>query len=312
MSKISYSGYKKYIQCPQLYKFHYEDRLRPINTTSDLVFGVAIDKALNAMLLETDNPFDVFKAAFEWKDLKNVFWDKKDLQFEMFTDEQLHALASDPDEYLIWAGLRIKGRLMLEAYRDLILPKIRSVISVQKNLGNRSGVLDAILDMKEYGIVLIDHKTSRMPYQPDAIENDTQLALYSIDQGISKVGYIVLNKTFKFVKICKRCGKDGSNSLHKTCNWDVDGTRCHGSFDRKPDMSKIIQVIIQDSPQINKDLITESIELVENCINKKQYYRNLSACGNMYGKRCPYFNKCWKNSDEGLEVKQETKEKKDE
>lgn len=308
MSKISYSAYKKFIQCPQLYKYHYDERLRPTQVSADLVFGVAIDRALNALLLKTGDPVEVFQNEFEWKHLSSIVWDKKDLQFEMFTTEDLHYLSDHPDEYLIYACLRRKGRVMIEAYIEYVLPKIQEVRSVQKELDSRPGILDAILTIDDHGLVLADHKTSRMPYKEDAIEQDTQLALYSRDQNIQKVAYIVLNKTFKFQKLCTKCGSDGTSGLHKTCANILSGERCHGEFKRAVDKSKIIQLIVQDSPKINADLIEESITIVEEHIKNKQYYRNLGACGNMYGKRCPYYNKCWKNDDTGLTVSPETKE----
>lgn len=310
MSKLSYSGYKKYLQCPQLYAYHYEDRLRPTQIGSELMFGVAIDKALNALLLKESDPVKVFQSEFEWEKLSSVIWNPKDLQFEVFTEDQLKDLGDKPDDYLNWACLRIKGRVMIEAYVEYMLPLIKEVHSVQKELSSRSGILDAVLTIDGYGLVLADHKTSRMPYPPDAIENDTQLALYAKDQNIKKVGFIVLNKTLKFNKTCLQCGRDGSTTSHKTCSAEIAGKRCHGSFQRRIDTSKIIQLIVQDTPEINQTLITESIEKVEECIGKKMFYKNLSACGNQYGKRCPYFNKCWKNDDTGLETKQETKETK--
>lgn len=288
-------------------KYHSVDKLRPIKTSADLALGVAIDKALNCLLLKTADPIEVFQNEFEWDKLPNTHWDTKDLQFELFTPEELHYLAEKPEEYLIYACLRRKGRVMIEAYIDYMLPKIKEVHSVQKELNNRPGVLDAILTIDGYGYVLADHKTSRQPYQNDAIKNDTQLALYASDQNIQTVAYIVLNKTLRFIKICTKCGADGSSGQHKTCSVEISGQRCHGAFQRQVDKSKIIQLICEKTPDLNIKNVTDSITQVEECINKSLYYKNLSACGNQYGKRCPYFNKCWNNNEDGLEYKKEEK-----
>jgi hypothetical protein len=310
MSKISYSRYKRFLQCPQLDKYHSVDKLRPSRISSDLVFGVAIDTALNALLLKTGDPIEVFQNEFDWAKLQSVNWDIKDQQYELFTTEELHLLANHPEEYLVYACLRRKGRIMIETYVKTMLPRIREVHHVQKTLNSRPGILDAILTIDGHGLVLADHKTARQPYSPDAIENDTQLALYASDQNIQRVAYIVLCKTFRFIKVCIKCGRDGSNSQHKTCAQDSLGVRCHGAFERQVDTAKILQLIVADTPKINQELINESITKVEGCIERGEYYKNLSACGNQYGKRCPYFNKCWKNDETGLEIKPETKEKK--
>ena len=50
--KISHSQVSKYLACPRMYKYHYRDKLRPDTTSSALLFGDAMDKALNSFLLE--------------------------------------------------------------------------------------------------------------------------------------------------------------------------------------------------------------------------------------------------------------------
>jgi hypothetical protein len=304
VKNISYSAWKKYLECPKKYDFHYNQRLRPISIGSPLVFGIAIDEALNALLLGKGEPLGVFRENFQWEKMDNVRWDVKDLQPDLFTDEQYQQLRDESIEYQSWACMRIKGRLLLEAYRDIIYPQIKEVHSVQKDLESRPGVLDAVITLSNYGIVLADHKTSSMPYQRDALDKDTQLALYSKDQGVSKIAYIVLNKGIKFTKVCKVCNYDGSFSNHKTCPAEVDGKRCHGKFEKTPDQRKMVQLIVGDAIEINQKLIEESIADVERGIKERHYPRNLNSCHKMYGKPCPYFNKCWNNNEDGLEYKQ--------
>lgn len=57
MTKISHSASNKYKGCPAQYKLHYIDRIRSHQLGSALLFGSALDEALN-VLLETklDNP----------------------------------------------------------------------------------------------------------------------------------------------------------------------------------------------------------------------------------------------------------------
>jgi hypothetical protein len=308
MKKISYSAYKKYMSCPRMYQLHYEDRLRPTTTTSALVFGVAIDVALNALLTGKGDPLGVFQENFKWENLTHVVWDSKDLDVNLFTPDQLVSLSDKDTNYQSWACMRIKGRVILEAYLEYMYPLIKEVHSVQKNLNTRPGVLDAVFTLSDHGVVLADHKTSSMPYQANALETDTQLALYSADQGISKVAYIVMSKSIRFIKTCGKCGFDGSFTQHKTCpNSNAKSERCHGTFNRSVDKSKVIQLIVGDVREINKNNILKSIDTVEKCINNKLFPMNVNSCMYMFGKPCPYVNKCWNNRNDGLEVKEETK-----
>ncbi len=305
MSKISYSAWKKYLECPKKFEFHYKNRLRPVAIGSPLVFGIAVDNALNDFLTGEGDLFASFRDSFKWEDMENVEFTDKDLQWDVFSPEQQQELSQRDVKYQAWACLRVKGRLLLEAYRDIIYPQIEEVHSVQEKLESRPGVLDAVLTIRDHGMVLIDHKTSSMPYQRDAIQKDTQLALYSRDRGIDKIGFAVLNKKICFVKICTKCGFDGSHSSHKTCPKEVDSVRCHGKFQKTPDQGRMVQLLIQDAPKINQVLIESSINDVEKAIKANHFPRNLNSCHKMYGKPCPYFNKCWKNNEDGLEIKEE-------
>ena len=54
MSKVnlSYSAVEKYKFCPALYKYHYIDRIRPIQVGSPLPFGSALDEAFGRLKLD--------------------------------------------------------------------------------------------------------------------------------------------------------------------------------------------------------------------------------------------------------------------
>lgn len=64
-NKLSHSAVSKYQTCGMAYKYHYIDKIRPKVHSAALVFGNAIDNALNEMLLRTDkSPEDVFINSF--------------------------------------------------------------------------------------------------------------------------------------------------------------------------------------------------------------------------------------------------------
>lgn len=302
--KISHSAWEKYSTCPKMYDYHYNERLRPIDNSSALAFGVAMDQGLNTLLLtrDLDKAIIAFRDNFKFEELENVRFDNRDYDKTLLPESEIGTNM----EYNAWKSMRVKGRMLLEEYNRIILPQIEEVHSVQKELDNRSGVIDAIVTLRGHGRVVLDNKTSLRPYDPDAVANSTQLALYCKDQGITKAAFAVLIKTLnsKTVRLCSVCKFDGASSKHKTCPNDVNGKRCHGAWNERHEPEANVQLLVDDMPQVTQDLIAESICETERAIESKIYPRNLKSCGRIYGKPCPYFNKCWKNSNEGLEIKE--------
>lgn len=312
--KISHSAWEKYITCPKMYDLHYNKRLRPSGATSSaLLFGLAMDEALNYMLLSgnLEKAVTVFRTYFKWEYCQDVAWDDRDFDISIISKEMMveSTKHDNPNAWLSWACMRVKGRMLLEAYFNEIYPLIEEVEHVQRKLHNRPGFIDFIAKLRGYGRVLVDNKTSASPYRPDAIANSTQLALYAKDHGISQVGFVVLNKQIQrnTKKICERCNHNGSNRQFKTCPKIINGQRCHGNWIETYNPKARIQLMVENVPEINKELIEESICETEKGIKAGVFPRNLKACGKIYGKPCPYINYCWKGDKTGLEVKPKEK-----
>lgn len=288
-----------------MYDLHYNDRLRPVEKTSALVFGIAIDEALNDLLINKnfENCLNVFRKNFEWDQMKDVSWMNNDIQEFLLAGEDVD------EEKKAWACLRVKGRMLLQEYNDVVLPLIEKVIEIQKDLENRPGVMDAILELKGHGKVLIDHKTSSRPYHPDKVKTDTQLSLYAADQNCVKAGFIVMVKEIQAdtQKICKSCSFDGSNTRFKTCPNEINGSRCHGSWNETIKAKANIQLLIDEVPPTSKNLVKNSIAEVERAIKNGIYPENVKSCGLQYGKPCPYINYCWFNDKNGLEYTKKEK-----
>ena len=305
MSKISQSAYKKYTTCPKMYDYHYNQKLRPKGTSSSLLFGSAMDEALNALLLGTGDPQQVFKDNFTEEMCEGIEYHKNDLDEKVFSPQQTMELRGRTMEFKTFASLRVKGRLLIEAYIEEIYPLIGEVHAVQRELKGRRGFIDVIADLEGHGKVLIDHKTSSRPYKSDAVTGDIQLILYCQEENLSKAGFIVLNKQMKYDKTCKKCGKSNYSS-HRTCNEHKNGVRCHGSF--KFEAKALIQLIVDDVPKADKDMVAKSFEQVEQSISDGVFPMNLQSCRSYFGKDCPYLNKCLTNNEDMLEyVKEEKK-----
>lgn len=310
MSKpISFSAWTKYHTCPRLFKLHYEDRLRPQGTTSALLFGVAVDEALNALLLKTGDPIVVFRDNFTWELCKDSKWFDADYDTELLNEEQRQELTGKSKEYVSWACMRIKGRMLIEKYIEQILPLIDEVHDVQLET-QRPGFIDAIVSIRGYGKVLLDHKTSSQFYKRDSVKGSSQLALYAGQIGLSKAGFCVLSKNIKKnkVKQCVVCSFK-TTTAHTTCNSIIDGKRCNGAFDVTISPEAIIQLIVDDIDITEQKIVEQSVKETEEAIAKEVFPMNVTQCHSIYGKRCPYFNLCRSGATDGLEVAQERKKK---
>jgi len=296
--------------CGKMYDIHYNKRLRPKGTTSALLFGVAMDEALNALLLKTGDPVEVFKENFTYEMCKDIRWFKADLDPEILTEEQLNKVKGKSEGYITWACMRVKGRMLIEQYIEQIIPLITEVHDVQLET-TRPGFIDAILSLRGYGMVLIDHKTSSRYYKRDAVTSSSQLALYAKQTGLSKAGFIVLHKQINKnkVKTCRDCGSSTTTS-HKTCNQTVAGVRCHGGFDILLNPQALIQVIVDDIPVATQDAVEKSVQQTEKAIAAGSFPMNLNQCDNVFGRRCPYYDLCRTGDKTGLEKAKERVKKK--
>lgn len=219
-----------------------------------------------------------------------------------------------------WHCLKRKGILMVEAYASKVLPKIREVHSVQKEIaleddkGNKiTGFIDCIATWEDGKRYALDTKTSSIEYPRDSARISPQLILYYHAEktafSLDGVGFIVLGKRIikNRVKMCNKCGQDGSNTSHKTCSSIVDGERCHGDFSISIKPEIYIQIILDSIHPRTEQLVMDNFSLLNKKIDAKIFEANLSACVAGWGK-CPFYSKCHYGSNEGLIVAEERKD----
>lgn len=343
--RLSHSQCSKYTQCPQAYKYHYVERIRPSLTPASLLFGSALDSAMNELLKPERNikPEDIFLEAFTNAHINNVLtfiptnikltYAASDLDLDLLdlpdSDKELlatlkskkskYGLASfSKDEHIFynqscWDSLKAKGLLMLKAYRDKVVPMFDEILDVQVpiSLSNGedtvTGFVDVVARVKGHGIVILDNKTSSIEYAEDSVITSPQLSLYMHAlypaYQTRKAGYIVLRKQIKKnrVKICESCGHDGSATRHATCANTVNNKRCGGPWKETLSPEVDVQIIINDIPERTEDIVLDNYDTITHAIKNEVFPRNLHSCSNMYGGPCPYFNLCYKNSNDGLE-----------
>jgi hypothetical protein len=328
---ISFSALSKYLMCPKMYDYHYNERLRPIGKSSSLLFGTLIDEALNKVLLGTAPLFTPPEIEPNTAFMCGDFDGELLTEFQVRTlDEEAKAMGYEGDDALgmvtrltkrlidgeelsekQWqvATLGItfcwerKQHHIVEAYKSKVMPLIEKVHGVQVEAG--SGFIDLVADVKGYGKVVLDNKTASRPYASDAVKTSVQLTNYADLIGCDKAGFIVIQKALKKnrVKVCSVCEHNGSGTRHKTCAKEVDGKRCGGHFNEWIQPEAVIDVIIDDVSERTKELTRAVFQDVEDGVKKEVFPMNLNQCRFVYGKPCPYINKCWFNNEEGLENK---------
>lgn len=210
MTRLSFSAREKYEQCSYKYYLHYVMKYRSSLQSSALIFGNALDIALNSLLEGRSDYHSVFDS--EWNKYKDnvdsIQFYKSDLDSKLLMEEELQLPLSMQN----FLSLHKKGHKLLEAYYNHIFPKIKKVISIQEEIticgydedGNETedsiyGKLDLIAMIEsEDGTVchaLLDNKTTSEAYSKDAVQVKDQLALYANGYPeIKHFGYLTLNK----------------------------------------------------------------------------------------------------------------------
>lgn len=344
MSKnLSYSAINTFSVCGQKYYKHYVKGLRSKYFHAALAFGSAIDKSLNELLLtkDLDKATTVFNKEwnFQWVNKKYTDLTNSDILVYAETDFDDDLLLPEDktklgDKYLThyknilsakknqgwdnlapsnkqfynyanWLSLRRKGHIMLNSYDAKVLPRIKEVLSVQKEnyLQNSSGdkivqYLDLIVRWEDGRVLLGDNKTSAKEYEPDSASRSPQLISYyhgaKEEFKIDSVAFFVLKKGIykNKVKVCKVCGNNGTGGRHDTCNRTVDGTRCHGEWEISISPECDIQIIINDVSPVAENLVLESFNDANEGIKKENWYKNLNACkqGTFF---CQFYKSCW-------------------
>ncbi len=327
--KLSHSGQSKYQTCGEMYKLHYIERIRSEKTSSALVFGAAMDEALNFMLLSAKgNPealnisIDIFNK--KWaphKDDPNIDYFKSDFDIDLIDVE-----TSDGS----WHSLSRKAELLLTAYHRDILPQIKQVIEVQKSVellddegNNFNGIVDAIVRLQDGRVVVMDNKTSSTVYKKDSVAESEQLAMYQEILNIKEqdpadpwkhkieaCAYAVMSKKLnkKIIKTCKSCGFV-TDSGHKTCNAEIDKKRCGGEWAEVLEISAKTQFIVGEISEEFVESVLEQAVLVKNNIEDGIFPQNFDACNFMFGKPCVYRGLCHNGDMHGLTILPERENK---
>jgi hypothetical protein len=248
MTKISHSARGKFDHCARMYQLHYLDKIRPVGTTSSLLFGSAIDAAAEHYLLNGDKELckQTFKNTWKEQEINGTLTDLKSCtQIEFHANDFDHELLTESDYKLInettvsetlpdhenqkritlsnWVSLFRKGQILINAFIEWVDNNVDEVLEAQAVIeltdeeGNEiTGKADFIIKMKGYDIpLLVDLKTAARYYERDSVKQSEQLALYYFFltntkyPEMKRAAYLVLSKQIRKNRV-KTCKKCGT------------------------------------------------------------------------------------------------------
>jgi hypothetical protein len=215
MTKLSHSGKGKFEHCSEMFNLHYNLKIRPVGTTSALLFGSAIDAAAEDYLLNGDRQrsIDTFNDKWIEQEINGILTDLKSSSEVQFHDNDFdHELLTESDHESIikdtvyssssdlveagenkerivlakWISLYRKGQLIIDAFMNWADNNIDEVLEAQCMIeledgeGNEiTGKADFVIKMKGYDIpLLVDLKTAARYYERDSVKKSEQLAIY--------------------------------------------------------------------------------------------------------------------------------------
>lgn len=320
----------RFLSCPFSYEQHYIKRIRPIKTASPLFFGIGLDSGLNCLLTKSKTePLEAYRNSVKHVELgmmkpgrydydkwllpykvkqealtflKTLGYKGKDcdeLWNTLMDKEKLSKKQEKALDFLARMSLEHKALALFEAYKKQILPKIKKVIAVQKNVG--PGILDIKLVWEDGKTYIADNKSAASEYDETQAEYDFQMTSYAIEEKVDDIMFIVLPKKIdkKFKKTCKECGKV-CETQHKTCAVEVKGVRCNGQFKSEMELDIKIQVVTSQVTKMMKTRAKEIQDQVCKTIDGGNFPCNFAQCSNQYGRPCEYRDLYWKGSMEGL------------
>lgn len=320
MNRYSFTSIEKYKTCGFSFKLHYLDKIRPIEEPSTFSFGSAIDKAIGALLVPGEkSPEEVFLE--EWTATKILTsaatFSKSDLDPDLLPDRDPGMQVSE--NLLAFLSLKQKGLLFIKAFREKVMPKIKSVKAIQKPISLVSqdgssdefiGFIDFVAEIEGYDKpVILDLKTSSVKYAPDSVKKSPQLTIYTYaagqEYGTNLAGFVVLNK--KIVKIknqtCTKCGNTELNSRKKTCDKEVKGVRCHGDWETKLTFDVNVDIIVDEITDAEENEVLSVMDKVHEDIKVGVFEQNFQSCVHpIYRKKCPYYALCHEGKMDGLKI----------
>lgn len=335
--RISYSSVRRYKECAEKY-FLYK-KYSPKVMGSSLPFGKALDLAVESLLdaFKSENLTNLedYQNLFDrlWHDLPpdnynpsptpvkdnldfsyylsdydpNLVPDGYDLDYFLEVQAKIKSGKAVDEEdqkefnHVSWLCLRAKGKLMLEAFWNEILPEIEEVVSTQEEINmendqgdGKIGYIDCVLKLKgDDKPTIFDLKTAGRAYDVHTLETSEQLIGYLAakeELNTDQVGYIVLLKKMKTEKTCNECGHVQENYRKRNC------TECEkGKYTKIRPYAETQLLTTTVSTDKIEGLLEDESNIVT-AIKNNIRFKNSASC-TLYNRKCEYYDHCWNNTN---------------
>jgi hypothetical protein len=326
--RLSNSAIDMYSLCPQKYKLHYIDKIRSEYVGSALLFGGAIDSALNIMLLEkkkelTDdekdeaklNPTRVFLDKFRTAEINGkkidvlrspqVYYYKSDCDFTVLNELDYN--------HLIYVAS--ENKVKLESVREFA----RTIQELKKNKVSIENKVELFYNyicwycVAKKGIMFLDAYREQVIPRIQEVHSLQREVMLPNGQGDYILGYVDLEATLtdgvRYVLDNKTASVPYSNdSVSKSQQLTIYSEYCENRNCgyivlnkrlRKKEPRVRIQFILDVISDKQVENIFDIVGDREYNIKAGNFDGDLNNCFH-WGRLCPYYNYCRSGSVEGL------------
>lgn len=203
---------------------------------------------------------------------------------------------------VIWLCCRIRGMVMLDAFEREILPQLdltkrdhfasQREVSMSNNEGDKIvGYVDYVVFHKDHGWIILDLKTAGAPYTMHKLDTSEQLRTYVAaigeEIGSYKAGYAVLLKKVKLDKTCNKCGAE-KQGMAKKCKSDG----CDGEYSKSTPRGETQLIVKEFDPESLDDILDDYMNVAVAMKNEVNF-KNTESCF-AFGRKCEFYDHCWK------------------
>jgi RecB family exonuclease len=178
---LSHSRINRYLTCPEQYRLHYVENLRPRYPNANLAFGQVVHKALAALFRGGEDPVKHFTEC--WATLREI-----DLSYAKRDS---------------WEKFLASGQALLDLFVRETASRLTNITAVEKSfeivvtrLGQPLvGIVDLVADLDGKKTV-VDFKTASSTYKPHEVILADQLTAYALAEPEAvQIAFCVLVKT---------------------------------------------------------------------------------------------------------------------
>lgn len=218
---LSHSRINKYLLCPEQYRLHYVENLRPKITDASLVFGQMVHQALESLFRSGEDP--VIRFGLLWKQFEGETLGYKERES--------------------WASLSATGTALLGKFVREALPRFGTIRAVEQSFALTIttldspliGIIDLVADLDGTPSV-IDFKTAAAAYPKHEVVLSDQLTAYQLAEPAARQSALCVLVKTKEPRIEWHIGSRGTaemtDYLHKARH--IAGQIASGHFYRRP------------------------------------------------------------------------------